>query len=130
MSAACSAFRVFVYLAGDVVHRFVGCFRDVVVHHGNADFFLAGKDPAGQKAPVFSGMAGNAVFARFRFPNVEAEAVVIHDRRHHAPRGLLFEEAAPAVALGKGKADLDKLCGRRPQTGSGVLGKGLPAAPA
>ena len=67
-------------------------------------------------------MAGNAVFAGFRLPNVEAEAVVIHDRRHHAPRGLLFEEAAFAIAPGKGKTDLDKLCGRCPQAGGGVLG--------
>jgi len=33
--------RVFVNLTGDVVHRFVGRFRDVVVHHGNADVFLS-----------------------------------------------------------------------------------------
>lgn len=114
--------RVFVNLAGDVIYRFVGGFCDVVVHDGNADVFLAGKDPAGQKTPVLSAVAGNAVFARFRFPNIEAEAVVIHDRRHHTPRGLLFEEAAPTVALGKGKADLDQFRRRGPKACRGVLG--------
>ena len=47
------AFRVFVNLAGDVVHRFVGRFRDVVVHHGNADIFFAGKTQLVRK-PQFS----------------------------------------------------------------------------
>ena len=72
-----SAFRVFVYLTGDIVHRFVGCFRDVVVHDGDADILFAGEDPAGQKTPVFSAVAGNAVFSRFRFLTIRLRPLSI-----------------------------------------------------
>ena len=92
-------FCVFVNLAGNFVQRLVGRIRDVVVHDGNADLFPAGEDPTCQEAPVLSAVTGNAVFPGFRLPNVEAKPVIVHDRRHHAPRGLLFEQSAPAIAF-------------------------------
>ena len=58
---------------------------------------------------------------------VDAQPVIVHHRRQHAPGRLFLQEAALAVAAGQGDAHLHQLRGGGPQARRRVFGIVVPA---